>query len=152
MQNCQNQAEVASLECGPDSGRTKSANTKQILVVDDEPMIQRLIGRVLSTEGHSVELAGDGETAWLMLQEKHYDCIIMDWKMPGLTGRELYQMIKDCDHEMANRCLFISGHAANPEGEDFVFHNRNPILLKPFPIEKLKTVVDTLLEVAQARQ
>ena len=151
MLNWQDQAQVALQEYGPDSGRTKPASANQILVVDDEPMIQRLIGRVLSTEGHSVDSAGDGETAWRMLQGKHYDCIIMDWKMPGLTGRELYQLIEDSDHDMANKCLFISGHAANSEVEGFITHNRNQFLLKPFPIEQLKTVVGTLLEANQAR-
>jgi two-component system sensor histidine kinase EvgS len=151
MLNCQDQSEVESPEGVPDSGRSEFANTKQILVVDDEPMIQRLIDRVLSTLGHNVELAGDGETAWLMLQRKNYDCIIMDWKMPGLTGRELYQLIEDQDREMANRCLFISGHAANSEVEEFVSNNGNIILLKPFPIEELKTVVGTLLEITADR-
>jgi CheY-like chemotaxis protein len=99
-----------------------------------------------------VDSAGDGETAWFMFQKKHYDCIIMDWKMPGLSGRELYQLIKDRDHGIADRCVFISGHAANPEVDEFIAHSRNPILIKPFSIEKLRTLVDTLLNADPVRQ
>jgi DNA-binding response OmpR family regulator len=115
-------------------------------------MIQRLIARVLSIEGQSVDSTGDGETAWSMLQKQHYDCIIMDWKMPGLTGRQLYQLIKDCGLQITNRCVFISGHAANPEVDEFISLNNNPILIKPFSIETLRAVVGTLLNTGPTRR
>lgn len=147
MLNCHNQAEPA-----PPHGSSASGRTCNILVVDDELMIQRLIVRVLSIEGHSVDSTGDGETAWSMLQNKRYDCIIMDWKMPGLTGSELYQLIENCDLKLANRCVFISGHAANPEIDEFISFNQNPILVKPFSIDRLRSVVDTLLKADAVRR
>jgi CheY-like chemotaxis protein len=150
--NWQNQAEPALPHGGSASGRTYSAGTSNILVVDDEPLIQRLIVRVLSIEGHSVDSTGDGATAWSMLQNKNYDCIIMDWKMPGLTGRELYQLIENCDLKLANRCVFISGHAANPELDEFISPSQNPVLVKPFSIAQIRAVVGTLLKAGAARR
>lgn len=148
-----NQSEVKVVERPVDAGHSPATGAKRILVVDDEPMIRRLIDRVLSTiEGHSVGLAGDGQTAWLMLQEKRYDCVIMDWNMPGMSGKQLYELIEGSYSEMASRCLFISGHATTAEVKSFASVNGNPILQKPFSIDQLRQETAKIVGVNQPQQ
>ena len=70
---------------------TQPAN---ILVVDDDPAVVRLLSRMLEQEGHRVRSATDGNTA---LQHVLQDCpevLITDWRMPGIDGLELCRRIR----------------------------------------------------------
>lgn len=149
-----NQSEVAVKEYVSDPGQAAPTSSRRILVVDDEPLILRLIERVLSIDGYTVDVAGDGQAAWLLLQEQRYDCIILDWRMPEITGKQLYEFIEGTFGELASKCLFISGigHVTNAEVEEFASAHGNPILLKPFSIDQLQTAVSQLVEINQPQQ
>ena len=57
-----------------------------ILVVDDEEMIRRLIAKYASFEGHTITEAGDGMEAVRLCRENRYDILIIDIMMPELDG------------------------------------------------------------------
>ena len=71
------------------SGRSK------ILVVDDEPQITRVLRTSLSSQGYEVTIANDGQSALRAFQEEKPDLIITDLSMPGMTGTELTENIRD---------------------------------------------------------
>src|SRR5262245_1502310 len=66
----------------------------KILVVDDEPQIQFLLQEFLTSVGHIVRLAGDGEQALQILQTEAFDGVIADLKMPKMGGMELLHHIR----------------------------------------------------------
>jgi response regulator RpfG family c-di-GMP phosphodiesterase len=66
----------------------------KILVVDDEPQIQFLLEEFLTSLGHTVRLAGDGEQALSILQTGAFDAVIVDLKMVKMGGMELLRLIK----------------------------------------------------------
>ena len=65
-----------------------------ILVIDDDPALLRLVSHLLELEGHSVRTAMDGNTALQLTLQDCPDVIITDWVMPGINGLELCRRIR----------------------------------------------------------
>ncbi len=70
-------------------------NAKRILVVEDEQAICELCQRVLSSEGFEVDIAVNGKVAQDMIEEKQHNLFLFDIKLPVMSGRELYQWLKE---------------------------------------------------------
>ena len=62
---------------------------KQILVVDDEANLRRVLAAQLARDGYEVHAAEDGEAALALLREHHIDLVITDLRMPKVDGMEL---------------------------------------------------------------
>ena len=115
--------------------------TRHLLVVDDEPHIRDLLRKYLETERYTVDLAEDGQEAWRKIQNIKYDCILLDLKMPGMSGQELYQLIQGISEPLASKVVFITGDTVSPETSSFLDSAGNPVLTKPFSIRELEEEV-----------
>jgi CheY-like chemotaxis protein len=62
---------------------------KQILVVDDEEAILKLLTKVLIRNGYRIDTADNGEEAIKKIKECRYDCVLTDFVMPGLSGSDV---------------------------------------------------------------
>ena len=116
-----------------------------VLVVDDEAGIRDLYTEALQEEGYAVDTAINGDAAWSMVQGKSYDCVLLDLKMPGLNGRQLYDLIHGFNQEMASRVIFVTGDVLNPHVKDLVAEAGNPVLIKPFSLDDLRKCVSEFL-------
>ena len=112
-----------------------------ILMVDDEEAFTQIWRRVLSKEGHVVDVASSGEEALQAINRNRYECILLGMRMPGMGGKELYQRIKGSDKGLAKRVIFATGDALNPETKEFLESTGNAWLAKPFIIEELKAKI-----------
>jgi excisionase family DNA binding protein len=70
-----------------------------ILVVDDDPMIQEILRSIIENQQYTVFVAGTGEQALELIVRQHYDLIFLDLKLPGISGAELLETIKQKDKE-----------------------------------------------------
>lgn len=68
--------------------------TRKVLVVDDDPVVGKSFGRVLSQKGYAVITAESGAQALEKMREQDYDMVFTDIKMPGMSGIELTEQIK----------------------------------------------------------
>ena len=118
----------------PDPGR-------RILVVDDEAEIRNILQEALSLEGYSVAVAGDGQEAWDKIGELSYDRVILDLKMPGMTGQQLYQLISRSNPDLAGKVIFITGDVLSTDTRSFIEATGNPSLRKPFSINDIRRLV-----------
>lgn len=118
---------------------------KYVLAVDDEPEIRTLLRRTLEVDQISVDLAKDGVEAWQMVQEKPYDCILIDLKMPRMNGQELYRLIQESNEKLASRVIFIPGDTVNSKTHDFVTSTGNLIMNKPFQMAELRTHIGQIV-------
>jgi two-component system NtrC family sensor kinase len=116
-------------------------STKHLLVVDDEPHIRDLLRKYLERERYTVDMAEDGHEAWRKLQIIDYDCVLLDLKMPGMSGRRLYELIQESGENMANKVVFITGDTVGSATQDFLSQFGNPVIAKPFRLQELLSAV-----------
>ncbi|HEY3480316.1 MAG TPA: response regulator, partial [Streptomyces sp.] len=65
-----------------------------ILVVDDEDNLRDVLVEVLRRDGHEVDSAVDGAEGLRRVEERRYDLVVTDLRMPGLEGPELYRALR----------------------------------------------------------
>jgi len=117
----------------------------RILVVDDEPVIRQLVSQVLTEEGHTVETTDNAADALKMVEEKRYRLILLDIKMPGMSGIELYKRFQKIAPSIVKRIVFITGDIMGKSTLDFLDKTKTPYLMKPFEAKQLKTEIKRIL-------
>ena len=70
---------------------------KKVLVVDDDPVVTRLVRELLKIQGFTVETAKDGIDAMIMVKKEKPDLIVLDIMMPELNGYEVLRALKFSD-------------------------------------------------------
>ncbi|MFA5353223.1 MAG: sigma-54 dependent transcriptional regulator [Thermodesulfovibrionales bacterium] len=116
----------------------------QILVVDDEEIVRQSCLRVLSPEGYIVDTAENGLEALKRLREMHYDLVLTDLLMPGPSGMELLQEIKEAWSD--TEVIIITGYGTVKTAVDALKYGAYDYIEKPFTPEELVNVVDRCLE------
>ncbi len=66
----------------------------KVLVVDDHRDMREVVGHLLSLHGHSIEMAESGEDAWEQIQVAPPDAVVIDHRLPGISGMELLLRIR----------------------------------------------------------
>ncbi len=123
---------------------TKVAKAK-ILVVDDEPVIRQFISKVLGEQGHTVETVDNAASALKMVKSKRYRLILLDIKMPGISGVELYKKFQKIAPSLTKRVVFITGDVMGKRTIAFLDKTKTPYLMKPFDARELKTHINRIL-------
>ncbi len=112
----------------------------RVLVVDDEQLIGSTIRRLLSA--HEVVALTDPREAMARLTgPEHFDLVLCDLMMPGLSGMELYDAVAAARPEVARRMVFMSGGAVTERARAFLDRVENPQLAKPFAPQELRDAV-----------
>ena len=112
--------------------------TKRLLVVDDTDAVRRVLAAMLRIEGgFNVDSAGSGLVALDMLSKNEYDILLVDLVMPGMSGVELYQRIKEKHPGAADKVIFMSAGIQSVATEHLLAQTRRPFLLKPFTVDAL---------------
>lgn len=126
----------------------KSRKKKQgalILIVDDDPGTCTTLKNILLKKGYRISIAHDGEKAVTMTQEKTYDIILIDLKLPTINGLEVYLKIKEIDPKLV--AIMMTGYCK--EMTDLVEEALNnyayTCIFKPLDIEKLLMLVEEIL-------
>ena len=112
-----------------------------LLVVDDEPVILDLLVDALQGTRHAVDTAGGGAEALRKLEQRAYDVILLDLKMPGVDGRQVYETIRSRWPDRARRVIFASGDTVHPDTRAFIARSGRPCVDKPFRLEALASVI-----------
>lgn len=115
-----------------------------ILVVDDEQAIRDSCQQALSRDGNKVEVAEDGSKGLAMLEEGAFDLVILDLKMPGLSGMEVLKKIKQDDPEVI--VIVITGYATIESAVEAMKSGAYDFIPKPFTPEGLRMIVKRGLE------
>jgi PAS domain S-box-containing protein len=126
-------------------GKQHKMTKGRILVVDDELVVRQLITEVLTADGHEVETTADGKDALRRIKGNGYDLILVDMKLPGMSGSELYEKIQIISKSLAERVVFITGDIMAADTEAFLFRTGATFIAKPFNIKQLKSEIRRLL-------
>ncbi|MFZ3101458.1 MAG: response regulator [Desulfitobacteriaceae bacterium] len=110
-----------------------------ILIVDDQLGVRRLLFEMFKEDNHSVEMAADGVEALEILRSFQPDLILMDMKMPGMNGIDTLRKIRALDKKVDVMMMTAYGDAQSMEQakELDVIH----YISKPFDIFELRDKV-----------
>jgi PAS domain S-box-containing protein len=129
----------------PADKEPKKVPKAKILVVDDEPSTLEFLNRLLTDEGHEVETVSNAAEALEMVKNKRYSLILLDIKMPGASGIELYGRMRKIALSLAERVLFITGDVMGTDTEAFLSRTKAPYITKPFDVNQLKKKIERFL-------
>jgi two-component system, NtrC family, response regulator AtoC len=125
------------------SSATVSSTPPQILVVDDEPNLRRVLAAQLARDGWEVMVAEDGEAGLALLDEHHFDLVITDLKMPKVDGMELLRRALAIDPELP--VVMITAHGTVDNAVEALKTGAFDYITKPFDQAELRTIVQKAL-------
>src|SRR5437588_552850 len=112
-----------------------------VLVVDDEVTLREALLRFLQRRDIHVEGVADGWEAIRLLEQRAFDVIISDVRMPGMSGREFLERLRRDRPELVARLVFSTGDAFTPETATLLKESGVPAVAKPFDFAVLERVV-----------
>jgi len=118
----------------------------KILIAEDERDIRDLITFILRFAGHVVVATSNGEEAFLKAQEVMPDLIMLDVRMPRMTGYEACRKIKEIDSLKPVPVVFLSAKGQESEVQAGLEAGAVEYILKPFAPDQLTARVNALLE------
>jgi DNA-binding NtrC family response regulator len=116
---------------------------RRILIVDDAGAVVVLCVNVLQALGYAVKGANSGEVAVEILGKERFDMMVLDYKMPGLTGFEVFAQARALHPDLA--VVLVTGHGTPQIVEEAHRLGFAAILLKPFTADELRGTVETVL-------
>jgi two-component system NtrC family sensor kinase len=120
--------------------------TGSILLIEDEATLRSAISRFLRNTGYTVDVAEGGSDALDLLAERSYDLILLDLRMKGITGEQVYELIESRDSAQARRVVFMTGDLHSDAASRFIRMTGRPVLAKPFTLGELETRVAQLIQ------
>jgi two-component system NtrC family sensor kinase len=119
---------------------------RKILIVDDEPSILELVTIALQMHGYEVETLSDGHAALEKLERSRYDLTILDFKMPGMGGQEVYKHLLRSNPDAARRVLFMTGDVLGDKTEKYLKEHGTLCVSKPFSLDTFRLMVKKSLD------
>jgi CheY-like chemotaxis protein/anti-sigma regulatory factor (Ser/Thr protein kinase) len=119
---------------------------KNILVVDDDRDLCRMLERYLTVKGFAVDQAYDGETALKLVPKKKYDLIILDIMMPGIDGYDVCGRLKTQREYNHIPIIMLSAKSAEMDIVTGFKTGADEYVTKPFEIQKLMKAVNETME------
>lgn len=118
---------------------SEEAHKATILIVDDEKAMRDTCCQVLTEDGYRAETAEDGDSGLQKIKEMKPDLVLVDLKLPGMSGMELLEKIGDIDPTIVP--VVITAYANTEWGADAIKRHACDFLPKPFTPDQLRTIV-----------
>jgi CheY-like chemotaxis protein len=116
---------------------------KNILIVDNEPGILRLLHHIVTRRGMTPWLAANATEALARLAAQPPDMILTDWRMPDMSGLDLAHLVKNAPQTAHVPVVLLTGMTAANLKLDLL--PIDAILLKPFALQELYVLFDRFL-------
>lgn len=116
---------------------------KSILVVDDEKSQREILEMILSGEGYDVTTASSGEAAMKFVADRHFDLVLTDLKMTGMSGLDLLKELTDFDKSII--VLLLTAHGTVDSAVDALRLGAFDFLQKPYDRDKLLETISRAL-------
>ena len=121
-----------------------------VLLVEDTVGIP--MSKVLNKWGYEVSLAVDGEDAWKQASEKSFDCFLIDWMLPGISGIDLVQKLRQASHCKDKAIVMISGRSDKEDIATAASSGVDSYLAKPFTAVQLRDKIEAVVAARAAKQ
>jgi DNA-binding response OmpR family regulator len=114
---------------------------RSLLIVEDEQGLLEILQLNLRSAGYSVSTAADGITAWRLFERQRPDLLLLDLNLPQMSGFRLLELVRS---ESDLPVLILTAYDF-AEAEEVARYRPNGFIKKPFNIEELIALVDTLV-------
>lgn len=119
----------------------------RILVADDEESMRWVLSKALRKKGFTVDLARDGDEALRLIRANDFDLAILDIKMPGLSGLELLDRVKELKSDLL--MVIMTAEASMKNAIEAMKRGAYDYITKPFDLEVIDAIVE---KVTRARE
>jgi len=116
-----------------------------VLVVDDEAGLRRVLERLLERQGYRVLSAGSAETAYELLASEEPDVLLLDIRLPTMSGLALYLAIVHRWPVLEGRIAIMTGDAEAEEVRTWLEHHRCTVIRKPFNLNEVTAWIAAVL-------
>lgn len=110
-----------------------------VLVVDDEERFRNTLAKLLTAQGMRVDTADGGPSALEKLKAESFDIVLLDVKMPGMSGQDTLPEIKKIDPDI--EVIILTGHASVDIAAEMIARGGSDYLLKPYPMDELLGII-----------
>ena len=125
----------------------------RILIAEDDRVSRRLLEARLLKDGHEVVLAEDGAQAWEALQKDPSILLaILDWNMPGLTGPEICQSVRQIQTDQPPYLILLTSRDTREDIVSGLQAGANDYVTKPFDFDELRARVQVGERVIQLQK
>ncbi len=115
---------------------------RSVLIVDDDPGVRTSLRDVLEARDHEVEAAGSGRDALAACERRSFDVLLLDIKLPDMSGLDLIARIEDLRPEID--VLVVTGHATFNNAALAVRPSTVGYLTKPLDLDRLLAIIDEI--------
>jgi CheY-like chemotaxis protein len=128
------------------ASKTIARGKETILLVDDEKMVLEVSKELLESMGYQIYAVGSGQEAIAVYMEKqkNIDLVILDMIMPGISGGEAFNRLREINPEV--KVLLSSGYSREGQGHDNMDRSCNGFLQKPFCLADISQKVREILD------
>lgn len=130
---------AVAAEVKSDNEEYQASVPRKILLVEDDPLGQKVATRILCQMGHSVDKAENGLEALALLKRNRYDLILMDIQMPKLDGIETTKRIRQAEAKTGEHIpiIALTAHALFGDRERFLAAGMDEYIAKPMQMNEL---------------
>lgn len=122
----------------------------KILVVDDEHLIRWSLEQNLKKQGYDVLTAGSGEDALKITREEQPELVLLDIQLPGMSGLEVLEKIKEIDEEII--VIMVTAHGGLETAVNAMRLGAYDYINKPFNLDEMAIVIKKALETSDLRR
>lgn len=109
-----------------------------ILIIDDNEQITKMLTTFLGLKNHKCTVANDGKQGLALIQENHYDVVLLDLAMPEFDGYAVIESLESKDLLKNNKIIVFTASTITQEGLDaLVDRGVSSYILKPIDIDLL---------------
>ena len=126
-------ADVAS----PAEVRPSPRSELRILIADDEMPLRLALSQYFRQLGHTVTAVASGREAIAGAAAEWFDVVLLDMRMPDISGRQVFEQWRVENPALAERVVFLTGDIVSSELQGFLSRTGRPFLSKPFELESL---------------
>jgi DNA-binding response OmpR family regulator len=121
-------------------------NNNRVLLLEDEPVIARILKRILAADGFEVDVAENGQVAKDKINARNrYDLFIFDIRTPVISGIQLYEYLEKEHPDLTDTVIFATGDYMNSTTRQFLDRVKRPFLPKPYTPAQVKSMINSLV-------
>ena len=118
-----------------------SAQTKKILLLEDDPAFKEIMSDFLKESGFEVVAVQNGVEGVHQVLASDFEVILCDMMMPTLPGDMFFRAVERMRPHLCDRFVFMTGHRGNPKVNDFIENVHGTILTKPFHVDDVLELI-----------